>query len=96
MSGYRRAGITVLVVLMAGLFFLACAGFEESDYSGPADGHITGLVTEVPEYVDGEDTLIRRYSNSPQKQQEINRLADLIGEEIDNGRISSGKLLGIS
>ena len=45
---------------------------------------------------DGEDTLIRRYSNSPQKQQEINRLADLIGEEIDNGRISPGKLLGIS
>ncbi len=42
---------------------------------------------------DGEDTRIRRYNNSPRKQQEINRLADLIGEEIENGRISPGKLL---
>ena len=42
---------------------------------------------------DGENTRIRRYGNSPKKQQEISRLADLIGEEIDNGRISSGKLL---
>ena len=60
MSGYRQAGITVLVAMITGLFFLACAGFEESDYSGPADGYITGLVTGVPEYVEGEDSLIRK------------------------------------
>ena len=42
---------------------------------------------------DGENTRIQRYNNSPRKQQEINRLADLIGEEIENGRISPGKLL---
>jgi len=44
---------------------------------------------------DGEDTQIRRYNNSPRKQQEINRLADIIGEEIENGRISPGKLLAV-
>ena len=37
-----------------------------------------------------------RYANSPLKEIELNRLADLIGEEIENGRISPGKLLGIS
>ena len=42
---------------------------------------------------DGEDTRIRRYNKSPRKQQEINRLADLIEKEIENGRISPGKLL---
>jgi len=42
---------------------------------------------------DGKNTQFRRYNNSPRKQQEINRLADLIGEEIENGRISTGKLL---
>lgn len=42
---------------------------------------------------DGKNTRIQRYNNSPRKQQEINRLADLIGEEIENGRISPGKLL---
>lgn len=42
---------------------------------------------------EGENTQIRRYNNSPRKQQEINRLSDRIGEEIENGRISPGKLL---
>ena len=34
-----------------------------------------------------------RYEKSPLKKDELNRLADLIGEEIENGRISPGKLL---
>ena len=34
-----------------------------------------------------------RYEKSQLKKDELNRLADLIGEEIDNGRISPGKLL---
>ncbi len=42
---------------------------------------------------DGENTRIRRYNNSPKKKKKINQLADLIGEEIENGRISPGKLL---
>ena len=59
MSGYRPAGIAVLVALMTGLLFFGCAAFEEDAYTGPADGYITGLVTEVPEYQEGEGTLIR-------------------------------------
>jgi hypothetical protein len=40
-----------------------------------------------------ESTRLERYGNSPLKEIEINRLADLIGEETENGRISPGKLL---
>ena len=40
-----------------------------------------------------EGTTPERYGNSPLKEIELNRLADLIGEEIENGRISPGKLL---
>ncbi|MBW1745396.1 MAG: hypothetical protein JRG74_11545 [Deltaproteobacteria bacterium] len=40
-----------------------------------------------------ESTRLERYDNSPLKEIELNRLADLIGEEIENGRISPGKLL---
>ncbi len=40
-----------------------------------------------------ESTRLERYDNSPLKKIELNRLADLIGEEIENGRISPGKLL---
>ncbi|MBW2664520.1 MAG: hypothetical protein JRD93_21730 [Deltaproteobacteria bacterium] len=40
-----------------------------------------------------EGIMLERYGNSPLKEIEINRLADLIGEEIENGRISPGKLL---
>ena len=40
-----------------------------------------------------EGTRLERYGNSPLKKIELNRLAGLIGEEIENGRISPGKLL---
>jgi len=43
-----------------------------------------------------EGARLERYGNSPLKEIELNRLADLIGKEIENGRISPGKLLGIS
>lgn len=59
MTGYGKARVAVLVALMTGLVFFACAGFEESAYTGPADGYITGLVTEVPEYQESEDSLVR-------------------------------------
>lgn len=40
-----------------------------------------------------EGITLERYKNSPLKKDELSRLADLIIKEIDNGRISSGKLL---
>jgi len=51
--------MAVLAAMVAGLVFFACAGFEESAYKGPADGYITGLVTEVPEYQETADSLER-------------------------------------
>jgi len=59
MTGYKQARVVVLVIVLTGLVFFACAGFEESAYTGPADGYITGLVTEVPEYQEAEDSLVR-------------------------------------
>ena len=45
--------------------------------------------------MDGENFTIIRYKNSPLKQKEINRLADIIGAEIQNDSVSAGKLLGV-
>jgi len=59
MTGYRQARMTVLAAMITGLLFFACAGFEESAYTGPAEGYITGLVTGVPEYQEAEDGLVR-------------------------------------
>ncbi len=65
MWGYTRTGLLVLVVFMAGGLFVACAGFEESAYTGPVEGYVTGLVTEVPEYQEEADTLVRKAEPIP-------------------------------
>ena len=59
MTRYHKAGVAVWVAMLSGLVFFACAGFEESAYTGPAEGYITGLVTEVPAYQENEDSLVR-------------------------------------
>ncbi len=46
--------------------------------------------------MDGDNFMIKRFDNSPLKKKEINRLADIIDAEIQNGNVSAGKLLGIS
>ena len=59
MTRYRQARAAVVAALVSGLVLFACAGFEESKYTGPADGYITGLVTGLPEYREAEDSLVR-------------------------------------
>ncbi|MBW1811672.1 MAG: hypothetical protein JRJ87_26020, partial [Deltaproteobacteria bacterium] len=60
MLGLRQMGITTLIASLTGLLVLACGGFDESTYSGPSVGYLTGLVTEVPDYEETEDSLIRK------------------------------------
>ncbi len=43
-----------------------------------------------------ESIRLERYGKSPLKQNELNRLVDLIETNIEEGKISPGKLLGVS
>jgi hypothetical protein len=60
MSKIKQTGVVTLTAVLAGMLVLACGGFDESAYSGQADGYITGLVTMVPKYSETEDSLTRK------------------------------------